>query len=87
MTRPPQTPWLQAAVLVAVLAVAAACTGRSPDSSPKKDDPLQTRAIAEVTALAQARAEAVATTVGIPLDNWRTNTSPCQGKQGETAGA
>jgi len=65
--------------------LATACTGGNPDPSPTKDNPLQTKTTAEVAALAHARAQAVATTAGTPLDNWRTNTSPCQGQRGEIA--
>ncbi|GGM55325.1 hypothetical protein GCM10011608_45210 [Micromonospora sonchi] len=73
-----------AAVLAAALALAA-CTGRGPGSAQGKDDPLQTKAIADVTALAQDRSQAIADIVGSPLGNWRTNTSPCLGQRGEIA--
>lgn len=77
--------WRRTAALTAVLVLATSCTGKEPGSPPGKDDPMQTMAVAEVKALAESRAQAVATTVGIPLDDWRTNTSPCVGKGGEIA--
>lgn len=83
-----RTPWRHAAAaaaLTAVLALAAACTDSGPGPSYGKDDPLQTKAIAEVTALAQERVQAVAAAVGSPLDDWQTNTSPCLGRRGEIA--
>ncbi|WP_246158641.1 hypothetical protein [Micromonospora palomenae] len=46
---------------------------------------MQTKATAEVKGLAETRAQAVATTAGNPLDDWRTNTSPCVGRRGEIA--
>ncbi|RLK25853.1 hypothetical protein DER29_3864 [Micromonospora sp. M71_S20] len=84
MTPPHRTPWWRAVVLAAVLVPATACTGGDPGSS-GKDDPLQTKAVAEVSTLAEARAQAVAATAGVALDGWRTNTSPCQGQRGEIA--
>ncbi|MEU6076958.1 hypothetical protein [Micromonospora sp. NPDC047074] len=74
-----------AVALAAVFLPASACTGGEPGPSPGKDDPLQTKATAEVNTLAEARAQAVASTAGVPLENWRTNTSPCQGRRGEIA--
>ncbi|MEW2379568.1 hypothetical protein AB0883_26185 [Micromonospora sp. NPDC047812] len=85
MTLRHRTPWWLAVAVAAVLVPATACAGGGPDTSSGKDDPLQTKAAAEVSALAEARAKAVATTAGVALDDWRTNTSPCQGQRGEIA--
>ncbi|MER7335218.1 MULTISPECIES: hypothetical protein [unclassified Micromonospora] len=46
---------------------------------------MQTKAIAEVTALAEEHAQAVAAAVGGSLGDWQTNTSPCLGRRGEIA--
>ncbi len=85
MTLRYRTPWRHATALTAVLILTTSCTGSDLDASPRKDDPLQTKAVAEVKALTESRAQAVATTAGVPLDNWRTNTSPCVGQGGEIA--
>ncbi|WP_230688727.1 alpha/beta hydrolase [Micromonospora sp. WMMC415] len=83
MTLHHRAAWRHAAALTAVLMILTACTGGG--ISRGKDDALQTRATAEVKGLAEASAQAVATTVGIPLNDWRTNTSPCVGERGEIA--
>lgn len=70
--------------LAVVLILVTGCTGGN-TTEPGKDDPLQTKATAEVTALAEARARAVATSAGVPLENWRTSTAPCVGRGGEIA--
>ncbi|MEH0973324.1 hypothetical protein V6U77_19570 [Micromonospora sp. CPCC 205546] len=85
MTLRRRAPRWPAVALAAVLLLSTACAGGDSGSSTGKDDPLQTKAIAEVSALAEARARAVATTAGVGLDDWRTNTSPCQGRRGEIA--
>lgn len=74
--------------LVAALALAMAltgCTGDGGGSPESKDERLQSKSVAEVLQLVKSRAEAVADVAGSPLNNWSTNTVPCEGQRGETA--
>ena len=75
---------LPATIALALTLVLTACT--SDGDSPKgKDEPMQTKPVAEIRHLIQTRADAVADAAGSPLDNWSTNTVPCEGRRGETA--
>ena len=85
MTRTLRRLWRPAAVLAVVALLGAACTRGGDSAVPGKDDPLQTKAVAEVRSLAEAHAQAVSAAAGVALENWRTNTAPCEGRGGEIA--
>lgn len=79
------TTWVRRIVaVVAALCLLASCTSDIPGGGPE-EEPLQTKPEAEIAELARTRAQEIADTVGHPLENWRTNTSPCLGRRGETA--
>ncbi|GIJ27426.1 hypothetical protein Vqi01_25880 [Micromonospora qiuiae] len=85
MTRTLRRLWRPTAVLAVVALLGAACTRGGDSAVPGKDDPLQTKAVAEVRSLAEAHAQAVSAAAGVALENWRTNTAPCEGRGGEIA--
>lgn len=76
--------WRQIAPFFVVLILAASCAG-GPGSPLGKDEPLQTRPVAEVAARAEDRAQAAATAAGASLKNWHVSTAPCMGRFGEIA--
>jgi hypothetical protein len=78
MTRPGRR--TRVALNLAVLLLTAAC---SPPGD--KEAPLQTMSQAEVEALARYEADAIVTLTGGELGGWRTNATPCQGRDGEVA--
>ncbi|SCF29029.1 hypothetical protein GA0074696_4130 [Micromonospora purpureochromogenes] len=71
---------------IALILALAACTSNGDDNRQSKDEPLQTKRVAEVLQLVQTRAQAVADAAASPLNDWSTNTVPCEGRRGETAG-
>ncbi|MEW2386000.1 hypothetical protein AB0873_28460 [Micromonospora sp. NPDC047707] len=78
--------WRLSLAAVAFAIAATACTGDKADDDPRsKGEPLQTKSVAEVLQLVQTRAQAVADAAGGPLENWSTNTVPCEGQRGEIA--
>ncbi|MFF0659235.1 hypothetical protein [Micromonospora tulbaghiae] len=78
--------WRLSFATVALAIAVAACTSGKADEKPgSKGEPLQTKSVAEVLQLVQTRAQGVADAAGGPLENWSTNTVPCEGQRGEIA--
>lgn len=82
MTSFRQKAWQRTAVFSALLFLTASCSG-GPGSPFGKDEPLQTKPVAEVAAQAEDRAQAAATAAGASLENWRVGAAPCLGHSGE----
>ncbi|MEU7901741.1 hypothetical protein [Actinoplanes sp. NPDC049118] len=64
------------------LLLGSACSNDQPGG---KDAPLETKSEAEVEAVARSQADSIAALAGGPLEDWHTNTTACQGRNGETA--
>lgn len=77
--------WRLSAVAIVLAAAVTACTSKAHDNPRDKEEPLQSKPVAEVLQLVQTRAHAVADAAGAPLNGWSTNTVPCEGRGGETA--
>lgn len=80
MDRPSRRPG--AVVAAAILLFAGACSN---DQAGEDGTPWETRSTAEVEATARTHADAVASAAGGTLEAWRTSTTACQGRNGETA--
>ncbi|MBO4140189.1 hypothetical protein J5U46_08545 [Micromonospora tulbaghiae] len=78
-------PWRLSVVAIALAAAVTACTAKADDNPRDKEEPLQTKPVAEVLQLVQTGAQAVADAAGSPLNGWSTNTVPCEGRGGEIA--
>lgn len=76
--------WQRTVVFSTLLFLTASCTG-GPSSPLGKDEPLETKPVAEVAVQAEARAQAAATAAGVSLESWRFGAAPCMGRFGETA--
>lgn len=76
--------WRRTATFSVVLILAASCADGA-GSPLGKDEPLQTKPVAEVAAQADDRVQAAAAAAGASLENWRVNTAPCMGRSGEIA--
>lgn len=79
----------RAGILLTVTTIVAttACTDRTPDnapvsSRPARENPVQTRTVADATTQADTDVNRVATTLGNRLDGWRTTTVACSGTTG-----
>ncbi|MFG1869184.1 hypothetical protein [Micromonospora arborensis] len=70
---------------IALATMLTACTADGGASPESKDEPLQTKPVAEVLQLVQSQAQVVADLAERSLINWSTNTVPCEGRGGETA--
>jgi hypothetical protein len=66
----------------AVLLLGAACSINDPGG---KEAPLETKSKADVEAVARGQADTIAVLAGGPLEEWHTNTTACEGRNGEIA--